>query len=121
MTDPTPTRAEVARYTAAGYDPGMKASHEGAWVSFTDYQALRERAEAAEQRADSNASDAHRLAVENNALDSTLGRTLTTARRAEADAWNDAIEAAAVIPGTSPQRAHRIRALRRAAPTEDQR
>lgn len=48
MTDPTPTRAEVARYTAAGYDPGMKASHEGAWVSFTDYQALRERAEAAE-------------------------------------------------------------------------
>ena len=166
MTDPTPTRAEVARYTAAGYDPGMRASHEGAWVSFTDYQALRERAEAAEKanarwqrnsietwqamQAMRNDINEHMQmpsmesdllqGPENGIFCASVSEAvitaLTEARRAEAAALttielaDQALEEAEAILGGEygglygpfcaqmGELRHRIRALRRAAPTE---
>lgn len=143
MTDPTPTRAEVEAFRPETIIPSsdtviLPKSQFKRWCEnyqaslramgarhFAEEAALRERAEAAERRADSNASDANRLAVENNALDSTLGRTLTAAHRAEAAAWNDAIEAAAAEVEslwafrTCREVTDAIRALRRAAPTEE--
>ena len=87
MTDPTPTRAEVERYSPVDIherNADMLAEPDGQWVRLSDYQA---------------------------------------ARRAEAAAWNDAIEAAAVklesgLHVPYPMLAEAIRALRRAAPTE---
>ena len=139
MTDPTPTRAEVERYdpyTDEGNREGygeMEKQPDGDWVRFTDYQALRERAEAAE-------AEATRLemACFNQGVSiSYTQAALTAARRAEAAAWNDAIEASdkAAIDrqgrramgdghGNScydigvSDAASAIRALRRAAPTE---
>ncbi len=112
MTDPTPTRAEVDRF---GCDQlGMEKMPDGEWVRFTDYQALRERAEAAEELL------AHMMQVQRCTVDAA-----NEARRAEATAWNDAIEAARTVAITcfaSGCDAHEldddIRALRRAAPTE---
>lgn len=153
MTDPTPTRSEVtvARYNAVGYDPGMTAAHDGPWVSFTDCQALRERAEAAERRAYDLAvaimggEDAPGYAdsiptqvlvdQQREMAQEWLHRvTPDEARRDEAAAWNDAIEAVADFlheqaadkgNTKTPQGRtaifyrRKIRALRRAAPTED--
>ena len=79
MTDPTPTRAEVERYSPVDIHEryaDMLAEPDGQWVRLSDYQA---------------------------------------ARRAEAAAWNDAIEAA---EAAYAQGFAAIRALRRAAPTE---
>lgn len=132
MTDPTPTRAEVERF---GCDQlGMDKMPDGEWVRFTDYAALRERTEAAE-----------RLLAESRQHVIFWEAREVEARRAEAAAWNDAIEAAAGncdateasfiymananLPVISPivardrarqcaQLAESIRALRRAAPTE---
>lgn len=110
MTEPTPTRDEVARYDPLFSLGEMLKCPDGPYVRFTDYQALRERAEAADRG--------------QTALRSMLRQAegdLIAARRAEAAAWNDAIEAAAhrcyMDQGRfdSPDR---IRALRRAAPTE---
>ena len=139
MTDPTPTRAEVERYdpyTDEGNREGygeMEKQSDGDWVSYADYQALRERAEAARRRGDILAegwqiADEGRIEAE---------AALTEARRAESAAWNDAIEAedkAAIERqgrramgdghGNScydigvSDAASAIRALRRAAPTE---
>ena len=112
MTDPTPTptRAEVERCEPGHYGE-MDRHPEGAWVSFTDYQALRERAEAAE--AERGAARAAYLAHKRLRIDAE--QQAHAARRAEAAAWNDAIEAAeaAYAHGFAA-----IRALRRAAPTE---
>lgn len=106
MTNPTPTRAEVAivRFDPCPFGGAMTLDPSGDYVRYDDYQALRERAEAAERRA-SEAQSRYLGAVQQ----------LTAARRAEAAAWNDAIEAAeaAYAHGFAA-----IRALRRAAPTE---
>ena len=57
MADPTPTRAEVeaarfAPYSDAPSGDGWMDYHpHGEWVRLADYEALRERAEAAERRA----------------------------------------------------------------------
>ena len=111
MTDPTPTRAEVARYTAAGYDPGMTAAHDGPWVSYADYQALRGRAEAAEAERD----EARAAYLAHKRLRIDAEQQAHAARRAEATAWNDASEAA---EAAYAQGVAAIRALRR-TPTED--
>lgn len=108
MTDPTPTRAEV------DIDALIRSFHHNSNVGKSlvsikaDNQALRERAEAAEKESAEWRDQALRKAD-----------ALTKARRAEAAAWNDAIEAAAdkldlLLPSKDA-----IRALRRAAPTED--
>lgn len=126
MTDPTPTRAEVERdllmavLLGAEYRVDLDWLHkhgmEGATalgkrvaeltIAMRDERdALREWAEAAERDRD-----------EHKAVLRMTGEMLTSARRAEAAAWNDAIEAAeaAYAHGFAA-----IRALRRAAPTED--
>lgn len=111
MTNPTPNRAEVERFMP-DYDSSMDPHFMGDWVRFTDYQALREREEAAERDRD-----------EHKAVLRMTGEMLTAARRAEAAAWNDAIEAAGNLESihgySNAVPRHRIRALRRAAPTED--
>ena len=133
MTDATPTRAEVEALVA----------HNKALIDRN--VALRERAEAAEaecarlkniRSAIAEGYNAEAVALE-KAVSETLTAQLTAARRAEAAAWNDAIEAAdkAAIDrqgrramgdghGNScydigvSDAASAIRALRRAAPTE---
>ena len=110
-TDPTPTRAEAERF---GCDQlGMDKMPDGEWVRFTDYAALRDRAEAAER---AHLSLCEAIGIPATAL-SHIEYTaqLTAARRAEAAAWNDAIEAA---EAAYAQGFAAIRALRRAAPTE---
>lgn len=54
MTDASTTGAVERFDPLAGYDTAgeMYQIDDGEWVRFTDYAALRERAEAAEQRAD---------------------------------------------------------------------
>lgn len=84
MTDPTPTRAEDARIPDhCAWE--MRGHWSRAYEALLeDHKALRERAEAA----DSLITELrHRYAVGQVAI--------TEARRAEAAAWNDAIEAAA--------------------------
>ena len=141
MTDPTPTRAEVEalverlKYNAeiTDYLEDREAMNQAADL----IQALRERAEAAEKESAEWRDQALRKAD-----------ALTAARRAEAAAWNDAIEIereliaayvgavpqvvtdrqeimSAIERGTCLQHPYmvehhsdRIRALRRAAPTE---
>lgn len=94
--------------------------------------ALRERAEAAEQgrrEAIANSNEEFREHTETLRRLNVAETALTAARRAEAAAWNDAIEAAADAcepfdyDGVGDRMCkntckHRIRALRRAAPTE---
>lgn len=131
MTDPTPTRAEVeaAVEKLANSHLGMSLMEWNA-VSNTiltcaaENQALRERAEAAEEQRDNY-----------QGMYETGLHLLTAARRAEDAAWNDAIEAAAkeadeevdrcssggaysIMQETARDVAEYIRALRRAAPTE---
>lgn len=167
MTDPTPTRAEVERdllmavLLGAEYRVDLDWLHkhgmEGATalgkraaeltIAMRDERdALRERAEAAESEcarlknirsAIAEGYNAEAVALEKS-VSETLTAQLTAARRAEAAAWNDAIEAAdkAAIDrqgrramgdghGNScydigvSDAASAIRALRRAAPTED--
>lgn len=160
MTDPTPTRAEVeaAVEKLANSHLGMSLVEWNA-VSNTiltcaaENQALRERAEAAEaecarlkniRSAIAEGYNAEAVALE-KAVSETLTAQLTEARRAEAAAWNDAIEAAAGVAeqyrdcwprATAPDAQYelkqeylhmangakivgqQVRALRRAAPTE---
>ena len=55
MTDPTPTRAEVERYSPVDIherNADMLAEPDGQWVRLSDYAALRERLEAAEAARD---------------------------------------------------------------------
>lgn len=105
---------------------GMDKMPDGEWVRFTDYQALRERAEAAEAERDRQYDEnVHRIAMQARAENER-----DAARRGEAAAWNDAIEAAAETmangdlmeaPDHEPwfiNRWRSVRALRRAAPTE---
>ena len=133
MTDPNPTRAEVERF---GCDQlGMDKMPDGEWVRFTDYAALRDRAEAAEaerievERAFSNLDQKRKVAefeCGNNRAKLELAKSaLTAARRAEAAAWNDAIEAAYQACLTcdgalnnAGAAAVKVRALRRAVPVE---
>ena len=114
MTDPTPTRAEVERIaTQLEKEEGCGLPQLAADM----LRALRERAEAARRRGDILAegwqiADEGRIEAE---------AALTAARRAEAAAWNDAIEAAAGAAeewDTFGPTVRAIRALRRAAPTE---
>lgn len=135
MTDPTPTRAEVERCAASF----LRSQHEQLCFEQGDHKdevdtayslgadanercaALRERAEAAERERDGA------VQWRNHYRQSWLDcrDALTAARRAEAAAWNDAIEAAAQRVGDLCKfdarkcDAEAIRALRRAAPTED--
>lgn len=142
MTDPTPTRAEVERIaTQLEQEEGCGFPQLAADM----LRALRERAEAAESEcarlknirsAIAEGYNAEAVALEKS-VSETLTAQLTAARRAEAAAWNDAIEAAdkAAIDrqgrramgdghGNScydigvSDAASAIRALRRAAPTE---
>ena len=113
MDDPTPTRAEAERF---GCDQlGMDKMPDGEWVRFTDYADLRERAEAAERHKDAGWDQQRYWCDRYVNKTAALEKALVEARRAEAAAWNDAIEAAeaAYAHGFAA-----IRALRRAAPTE---
>lgn len=137
MTDPTPTSAEVDSFRPVDIherNADMLAEPDGQWVRLSDYQALRERAEAAEAMAESlrkmeeEAADGEReyRRIAEKAADVMLRAVAERdeARRAEAAAWNDAIEAAAGEVEslwafrTCQEVADAIRALRRAAPTE---
>lgn len=129
MTDPTPTRAEVEHHPR----PDVTDLTVQEWAAYrcddagavarkllAENQALRERAEAAER---AHLSLCEAIGIPATAL-SHIEYTaqLTAARRAEAAAWNDAIEAAAVAAeewDTFGPTVRAIRALRRAAPTED--
>ena len=121
MTDQTPTRAEVeAQRRAASF---LRSQHKQLCFEQGDHKdevdtayslgadaierctALRERAEAAERVIKAQDYDYGRAISERDA-----------ARRAEAAAWNDAIEAAA--ERVFEPEASEIRALRRSAPTE---
>lgn len=130
MTDPTPTRAEVLLRRLREPAFGTETTERNLMAEAADMiQALRERAEAAE-----------RDWTELRDLYDAKVLALTEARRAEAAAWNDAIEAAEKAAldrqgrrmmgdghGNScydigvSDAASAIRALRRAAPTEEQR
>lgn len=127
MTDPTPTRAEVeAQRRAVSF---LRSQHAQICFERGDHKdevdtpwsrgadaieqcaALRERAEAAEAERDRQYDEnVNRIAMQARAENER-----DAARRAEAAAWNDAIEAAeaAYAHGFAA-----IRALRRAAPTE---
>ena len=130
MTDPTPTRAEVdiARFDPCPFGGAMTLDPSGDYVRHDDYAALRERAEAAEaevqrlkniRSAIAEGYNAEAVALE-KAVSEALASQLTAARRAEAAAWNDAIEAVeAIINDKGYLHTDAIRALRRAAPTED--
>lgn len=83
MTDPTPTRAEVERYSPVDIherNADMLAEADGQWVRLSDYQALRERAEAAER--DRDGAIQWRNHYRQSWLD--CRDALTAARRAEA-------------------------------------
>ena len=142
MTDPTPTRAEVEHHPRQDVTDltvqewaAYRCDDAGAVARklLADNQALHERAEAAERERDGA------IQWRNHYRQSWLDcrDALAAARRAEAAAWNDAIEAAdkAAIDrqgrramgdghGNScydigvSDAASAIRALRRAAPTE---
>lgn len=146
MTDPTRDEVEATRFApysdAPSGDGWMDHHPHGEWVRFTDYQALRERAEAAEE-------DKLKLAQQFDKYHpdpALMSRIILNgyehefrAEQAEAKvaaltarldaAWNDAIEAAAkfehprevTIWGKGAYKEVRasIRALRRAAPAED--
>lgn len=136
MTDPTPTRAEVTdeRLIERLRDMGIQCCD----LAADRIPALRERAEAAErdrllmaQKYDEEHPDPALMAtiimrnIENRFVIEDLQTALTEARRAEAAAWNDAIEAVRPVAITcfaSGCDAHEldddIRALRRAATTE---
>ena len=114
MTDPTPTRAEVLLRRLREPAFGTETTERNLMAEAADMiQALRERAEAAE-----------RDWTELRDLYDAKVLALTEARRAEAAAWNDAIEAAAGEVEslwafrTCREVTESIRALRRAAPTE---
>lgn len=148
MTDATPTRAEVeaAVEKLANSHLGMSLEEWNA-VSNTiltcaaENQALRERAEAAEAERD----EARAAYLAHKRLRIDAEQQAHAARRAEAAAWNDAIEAAAGVAeqyqdcwprATAPDAQYelkqeylhmangakivgqQVRALRRAAPTE---
>ena len=148
MTDPTPTRAEVdadlrnaARKAKALMDfLDLKGASRTTLHRLVDTceraarenQVLRERAEAAEHETAMSQPLFSRRMLEARLVE--LNAALTASRRAEAAAWNDAIEAAAQVAdgiyreaaeyrlplmavGASKCRDD-IRALRRAAPTE---
>ena len=154
MTDPTPTRAEVEHHPRQDVTDltvqewaAYRCDDAGAVARrlLADNQALRERVEAAESEcarlknirsAIAEGYNAEAVALEKS-VSETITAQLTAARRAEAAAWNDAIEAAdkAAIDrqgrramgdghGNScydigvSDAASAIRALRRAAPTE---
>lgn len=146
MTDPTSTRAEVeiARFDPCPFGGAMTLAHDGDYVRYDDHQALRERAEAAENER----AEQWRQRREAEAARDTALAISDAARRAEAAAWNDAIEIereliaayvgavpqvvtdrqenmSAIERGTYLQHPYmvehysdRIRALRHAAPTE---
>ena len=146
MTDQTPTRAEVLLRRLREPAFGTETTERNLMAEAADMiQALRERAEAAEaecarlkniRSAIAEGYNAEAVALE-KAVSETLTAQLTAARRAEAAAWNDAIEAAVRVTldrqgrramgdghGNScydigvSDAASAIRALRRAAPTE---
>lgn len=136
MTDPTPTRAGYSVHVEDYADMLRSLSAEN--------QALRERAEAAERRAYELAvaimggedapgyadSIPTQVLVDQQremALEWLHRVTPAAARRAEAAAWNDAIEAVAEKCDVAPMDhigdivrgiGDEIRALRRAVPTE---
>lgn len=132
MTDPTPTRAEVEHHPRQDVTDltvqewaAYRCDDAGAVARklLADNQALRERAEAAESEcarlknirsAIAEGYNAEAVALEKS-VSETITAQLTAARRAEAAAWNDAIEAA---EAAYAQGFAAIRALRRAAPTE---
>jgi len=147
MTDATPTRSEVTdeRLIERLRDMGIQCCD----LAADRIPTLRERAEAAEaecarlkniRSAIAEGYNAEAVALE-KAVSETLTAQLTAARRAEAAAWNDAIEAAATVgdhyadmdycamgypedggiaaSGTAHTIRQDIRALRRAAPTEE--
>lgn len=118
---------EAARF---GCDQlGMDKMPDGEWVRFTDYEELRDRAEAAKAERDAARDESLRELMALEVVEHCRAQ-LTAARRAEAAAWNDAIEAAArdveewgnsfgdLDPVQPRVVADDIRALRRAAPTE---
>lgn len=135
MTDPTPTRAEVVNRMARNMITSHTKKDLAEWgISLeAENQALRERAEAAE-----------RLLAESRQHVIFWEAREVAARSEAAAAWNDAIEAAALLvdgnmlcgygdsngdevllPRSNPGNklgfgySRAIRALRRAAPTEE--
>lgn len=153
MTDPTPTRAEVETFRPDAIIPSsdtviLPKSQFKRWCEnyqaslramearhFAEEAALRERAEAAEaecarlkniRSAIAEGYNAEAVALE-KAVSETLTAQLTAARRAEAAAWNDAIEAFTAMVTSferdwsmkwRDQMIQEARALRRAATTE---
>lgn len=129
MTDPTPTRAEVETILRYHFN---EPDDYPISTTIGHLRALRERAEAAEaerKAADFRLVDRYRnpkTGIFNFPDDvAAIVRALDEARRAEAAAWNDAIEAAAerltsttAMIFTLGDCVTVIRALRRAAPTE---
>ena len=149
MTDPTPTptRAEVEALVERlrSKTPNMTAGHNAMEEAADTLSALVAERDAAIQRAEAAEKECARLKnirsaiaegynAEAVALEKSVSETLTAqlaaARRAEAAAWNDAIEAAAETmangdlmeaPDHEPWFINRwlsVRALRRAAPAE---
>lgn len=123
MTDASTTWA-VERLAPYAVDGGcdaygqMESDPFGDYVSYEAYQALVAERDAAIKRAE--AAERERdgaIQWRNHYRQSWLDcrDALTAARRAEAAAWNDAIEAA---EAAYAQGFAAIRALRRAAPTE---
>ncbi|QXI63379.1 hypothetical protein CP157_01097 [Paracoccus marcusii] len=92
MTDPTPTRAEVEAHDLAEQGRhAISALWQRCETLTAQRNALRERAEAAEAERDRQYDEnVNRIAMQARAENER-----DAARRAEAAAWNDAIEAAA--------------------------
>lgn len=120
MTDPTPTP------TRAGYSVHVEDYADMLRSLSAENQALRERAEAAQKNYLDTRMEVTLLEEAHSTVSGALATALeqlTAARRAEAAAWNDAIDAAGNLESihgySNAVPRHRIRALRRAAPTED--
>lgn len=94
MTDPTPTRAEVEAHDLAEQGRhAISALWQRCETLTAQRNALRERAEAAEAERDRQYDEnVNRIAMQARAENER-----DAARRAEAAAWNDAIEAAAGV------------------------
>lgn len=119
MTDPTPTRAEVETILRYHFN---EPDDYPISTTIGHLRALRERAEASERHKDAGWDQQRYWSDRYNRKTAALEKALVEARRAESAAWNDAIEAAGNLESihgySNAVPRHRIRALRRAAPTE---